>query len=94
MEKKILYKPFKSTNPKKKYDVYVMKNGSKRKISFGDSSMEQFKDKIGDYSSKNHGDPLRRKSFLARAKGIKNKQGQLTWKDKNSANFWAIRTLW
>ena len=31
---------------------------------------------------------------LARAKGIKNKSGQLTWKDKNTANYWAVRWLW
>ena len=71
-----------------------MKNGTKRKISFGDRSMEHFKDKLGVYSSKNHNDPVRRKSYLARAKGIRNKQGELTWKDKNTANYWAIRTLW
>jgi len=31
---------------------------------------------------------------LARAKGIKDKNGNLTWKDKNSANYYAIRYLW
>ena len=35
-----------------------------------------------------------RKSYLARAKGIKNKQGQLTYKDKTTANYWAVSYLW
>ena len=35
-----------------------------------------------------------RKSYLARAKGIKNKQGELTYKNKNSANYWSVRVLW
>lgn len=92
---KILYKPWpNTTNAKYKYWVYVKKNDKIRKIGFGDKSMEQFKDKGGHWSNKDHGDPKRRKSYLARAKGIKNKQGDLTWKDKNSANYWSIRYLW
>jgi hypothetical protein len=94
MENKPLYKPFVSKNPKKKYSVYVMKNGSKKLIHFGDRSMEQYKDKLGHYSSKNHLDPKRRKSYLARAKGIRDKNGNLTWKDKNSANYYSIKYLW
>ncbi len=82
---KPLYKPFKSKAKGKKKSVYVMKNGKKKLIHFGDSSMK-------DYTQ--HKDPKRRKAYLARAKGIKNKQGKLTYKDKNSANYWAIRTLW
>ena len=35
-----------------------------------------------------------RKSYLARAKGIRNKEGKLTWKDKNTANYWAVKYLW
>ena len=35
-----------------------------------------------------------RKSYLARSKGIKNKKGELTWKDKNTANYWSIHYLW
>ncbi len=94
MENKQLYKPFKSKSKGKKYSVYVMKNGKKRLINFGDSNMEQYKDKGGLYSSKNHLDPVRRKSYLARAKGIKNKEGKLTWKDKNTANYWSVHYLW
>lgn len=91
---KPLYKPFKSSKKGKKYSVYVMKDGKKRLIHFGDSSMQQFKDKLGSYSHLNHGDAKRRASYLARAKGIRNKAGELTWKDKNSANYYSVKYLW
>jgi hypothetical protein len=93
--KPILYKPWvNKTKSKSKYFVYVMKDGKVKKIGFGLKGMQQFEDKIGYYKSFDHGDPVRRKSYLARAKGIKDKQGNLTWKDKNSANWWAIHKLW
>lgn len=93
--KPILYKPWvNKTKSKSKYFVYVMKDGKVKKIGFGMKGMQQFKDKIGYYKSLDHGDPVRRKSYLARAKGIKNKKGELTWKDKNSANWWSVHKLW
>ena len=82
--KKQLYKPFKSTSKNKKFSVFIMKDGKKRLIHFGDSRFEDFTQ---------HGDKQRQKSYLARAKGIKNKNGDLTWTDKNSANYWAVK-LW
>ena len=88
---RIFNKPFPSKAKNKKYSVYV--KGDKI-IHFGDKRYQHFKDKIGDYKSLDHNDPVRRKSYLARAKGIKNKQGELTWKDKNTANYWAVRVLW
>lgn len=92
---KILHKPWvNKTNSRYKYFVYVTKNDAIRKIGFGDKNMEQFKDKGGYWAHKNHGDDKRRKSYLARAKGIKNKQGELTWKDKNTANYWSVHYLW
>ena len=83
-EPKQLYKPFKSTAKNKKFSVYVMKDGKRKLIHYGDSRMEDYRQ---------HKDQARRKSYLARAKGIRNKQGNLTWKDKNSANYWAVK-LW
>lgn len=82
----------KSTRTGKKYDVYY--NG--KWIPFGDATMEQYKDStgLGLYSHLNHNDLNRRKAYLARAKGIKNKKGELTWKDPNSSNYWAVRYLW
>lgn len=82
---KPLYKPVKSTKQGKKGMVYVMKNGAKRLIHFGDSSMKDFTQ---------HKDPKRRKSYLARSGGIKNKQGKLTKNDKNSANYWSRKVNW
>lgn len=84
MEKE-LYKPFKSKAKNKKYAVYVMKDGKKKLINFGDSRMQDFTQ---------HKDEKRRKSYLARARGIRNKKGELTYKDKNTANYWSITTLW
>ena len=92
--KPILYKPWVSKSKTKKYNVYVKVNGKVKQISFGQKGMGQFKDKGGNYKSFDHGDKKRQASFLARAKGIKNKKGELTWKDKNTANYWAIRYLW
>lgn len=91
---KPLYKPFVSKAKNKKYSVYVMKDGKKKLIHFGDSRMQQFKDKIGHYKSKDHGDKKRRDSYLARAKGIKDKSGKLTYTDKNSANYYSVNFLW
>ena len=84
-EPKQLYKPFKSTAKNKKFSVYVMKDGKRKLIHYGDSRYQDFTQ---------HKDQARRKSYLARAKGIRNKQGNLTWKDKNTANYWSIKTLW
>tara|TARA_R110002074_G_scaffold30046_2_gene85475 strand:- start:332 stop:592 length:261 start_codon:yes stop_codon:yes gene_type:complete len=84
MEKE-LYKPFKSKAKNKKFSVYVMKDGKKKLIHFGDSRFQDFTQ---------HKDEKRRKSYLARARGIKNKKGELTWKDKNSANYYSVRLLW
>jgi len=94
MENKKLYTPFVSKSKNKKYSVYVIKNDKTKLIHFGDSRMEQFKDKLGHYSNLDHGDKERRKRYLARAKGIKDKNGNLTWKNKNSANYYSIKYLW
>ena len=65
-----------------------------KKVHFGDSSMEQFKDKTGIWSSKNHNDPVRRKSYLARSGGIKNKSGGMTKNDPSSPNYHSRKILW
>jgi hypothetical protein len=80
----------KSTRPNKKLMVEV----KGKLIHFGDRNMQQFKDKTGIWKSKNHGDNKRRDSYLARAKGIKDKSGNLTWKDPSSPNYHSLRILW
>ena len=86
--KPILYKPFKNaTNSKKKYFVYVKADNKKgyKKIGFGHKDYQDFTQ---------HKDEKRRANYLKRAKGIKNKDGKLTWKDKNTPNYWAVHYLW
>lgn len=81
----VVHVPWKNTTKSKnKYWVYVMRDGKVKKIGFGNKDYEDFTQ---------HKDKARQKSYLARAKGIKNKQGELTWKDKNTANYWAVK-LW
>ena len=82
---KPLYKPFVSKAKGKKYSVYVMKDGKKRLINFGASDYEDFTQ---------HKDKVRRKSYLARSAGIRDKQGNLTYLDKNSSNYWSRKVLW
>ena len=59
--------------------------GSKKLIHFGDSRYQDFTQ---------HKDEKRRQSYLKRAKAIRNKKGELTYKDKNTANYWSVKTLW
>ena len=82
---KPLYKPVKSLKQGKKGSVYVLKNGKKRLIHFGDASMQDFTQ---------HKDPKRRKSYLARSGGIRDKSGKLTKNNKNSANYWSRKINW
>ena len=82
---KPLYKPVKSDKAGKKGMVYVMKDGSKRLIHFGDSSM----------TDKKRGASLaQQKSYLARSAGIRDKSGKLTANNKNSANYWSRKINW
>jgi len=56
--------------------------------------MEHFKDKTGIWKNLNHGDEKRRKSYISRSKGIKDKEGNLTYKNPLSSNYHSIRVLW
>ena len=86
-EKKVLYKPFVSKAKNKKYSVYVKgANGKPKLIHFGQKGAPDWRS--GTASKE------QRKSYLARAKGIKDKEGNLTWKNKNTANYWAVHYLW
>ena len=86
--KEVLYVPWKNkTNSKYKFFVYVKSDNKKgfKKIGFGDKNYQDFTQ---------HKDKVRQASYLKRAKGIKNKEGKLTWKDRNTANYWAVHHLW
>jgi len=80
-----------STRKNKKYMVITSKGNT---IHFGDKRYSQYKDSIGKYSSLNHGDKKRRDRYLKRAKGIRDKEGNLTWKNKESPNYYSIKYLW
>jgi len=95
--KPVLYKPWvNKTKSKYKYWVYVKADNKKgyKKIGFGHKDYSHFKDKIGYYKSKDHNDKERRDRYRARASKIKDKQGNLTYKDKNTSNYWAYNKLW
>lgn len=87
----------KSNRKDKKYSVITPAG---KKIHFGaivkGIPMQQYKDStgLGLYSEYDHGDEARRDRYLARAKGIKNKKGQLTWTDPETANFYSVKYLW
>ncbi len=76
---------YKSSKEGKKLMIKVS-NGEKEKlVHFGDSSMSDFT---------KHKNPERRKNYLARSGGIKNKEGKLTKNDRFSANYHARKILW
>mgnify|MGYP003327927252 CR=1 FL=1 len=79
---KPLYKPFKSKVKGKKMSVYVKKNGKVKLIHFGDSKYRH------NYSKE------ARDSYLARSAGIRDKEGNLTRNNKNTANYWSRKVLW
>ena len=83
----------KSTRANKKY---MVKTPSGKWIHFGARNMEHYKDQtgLGLYSHLDHNDKLRRQRYLARAQGIKNKQGEYTYKDPESANYYSVTFLW
>ena len=84
---KPLYKPFKSKRKGKKYSVYVKSSsGGKKLIHFGAAGMDDWRSGTATKEQ--------RKAYRARASGIKNKKGQLTYKMKNTANYWSYRYLW
>ena len=87
-EPKPLNKPFKTpAGSKKKYSVYVKtKEGKIKKISFGARGMDDWRSGTATKEQ--------RKSFRARMKGIKRKDGSFAYKDKTSPAYWALNYLW
>jgi len=87
-ETKTLNKPFKTpAGSKKKYSVYVKtKEGKIKKVSFGARGMDDWRSGTATKEQ--------RKSFRARMKGIKRKDGSFAYKDKTSPAYWALNYLW
>jgi len=65
--------------------VLAKKGDEVKLVRFGLRGMEDFTQ---------HKDADRRKNYLARSAGIKDKNGKLTKDDVFSANHWARKTLW
>ena len=68
--------------------LFLLKADNKRgykKLGFGNKNYQDFTE---------HKNQERRRRYLKRAKGIKDKDGNLTYKNKNSANYWSIKYLW
>ena len=84
---KPLYKPFPyKGNGVFKMSVYVKgANGKPKLIHFGNKNYQDYRQ---------HKDKKRRANYLARANGIRNKRGELTYKDRNSKNYMSIKHLW
>ena len=72
-----------NTGNNKKYKVLV--NG--KYVYFGDKRYQQYRDKIGYYSMKDHGDKTRRENYRSRHQGDH-------INDPNFAGYWSYRYLW
>ena len=69
----------------RKNNKYMVKLSDGKKVHFGSPKYEDFLV---------HKDEKRRDKYLARAKKIKDKNGELTYTNPESPNFWAINLLW
>lgn len=85
-----LIKIEKATAKNKKYSAIVRNKTTKkeRKINFGDSRYENYKDStgLGLYTSKNHGDKKRRKNYFMRHSGENTKKEAIE-KEKKKGIF-------
>ena len=86
-----------SDRKEKKYMATVknIMSGSKRKIHFGASNYEQFKDStgIGKYTKKNHGNRRRRKNYFTRHSGISTKGRAIDKEKRKSGGKYTAKIL-
>ena len=69
----------------RKSNKYMATLPGGKKVHFGSS-------KYPDFTI--HKDKERRDKYLSRAMKIKNKQGELTYTNPESSNFWSVNLLW
>ena len=69
----------------RKNNKYMVKLPDGKKVHFGSPKYE-------DYTI--HKDKERRDKYLSRAMKIKNKQGELTYNNPESSNYWSVHLLW
>lgn len=80
-----------SEKPNKKLKVFY----NSKWIHFGDKRYDNYYDKTKLLEGKyDHLDEDRRRRYLSRATKIKDKNGELTYKNKNSPNYYSINLLW
>lgn len=85
------YKYYLSDKPSKKLMTIV--NG--KKIYFGSTLYKNYKDQTSLLDPAfQHFDEKRRKRYIARASKIRDKEGNLTYLNPESANFHAFHILW
>lgn len=65
-----------------------------KKIHFGSTKHEHFKDKTGIWKSKDHGNAGRRENYQKRNMKIKTKDGKLAYKNPKSPAYHAQKVLW
>lgn len=82
---KKLNNPFKSFRKNKKLQVCVKKGNKIHNVHFGDSRYQDYR---------KHKNKERRRRYLSRSVGIRNKEGKLTKNDKLSPNYWSRKILW
>ena len=70
---------------KRKNNKYVVKLPSGKNLHFGSSQYPDFLI---------HKDNERKEKYLSRVMKIKNKKGELTYENPESANFWSVNLLW
>ena len=70
---------------KRKNNKYVVTLPSGKNLHFGSSQYPDFLI---------HKDNERKEKYLSRAMKIKNKKGELTYNNPESANFWSVNLLW
>ena len=63
-------------------------------IHFGDSSAEHFFDKTRIWKELDHKNEKKKKNYLTRSAGIKDKEGKLTKDNKLSPNYHSRKILW
>ena len=70
---------------KRKNNKYVVTLPGGKNLHFGSSQNPDFLI---------HKDNDRKEKYLSRAKKIKNKKGELTYENPESANYWSVNLLW
>lgn len=81
-----LRKPFPSKVKGKKYSVYVMENGKRKLIHFGQAGAPDWRSGTATKEQ--------RKSYRSRASGILKKDGSKAIADRNSPAYFSYNYLW